>query len=124
LQRHGNTHGLYVNAAAVYYAGASDPAPQGSQIVPTLIVGYEYRLSERTNVNLQSYISKSVYSRKTTDLDELLGEKYQVTLGLRHMRNNVLFTFGVPENLQNVNNTPDIGFQLGVAFIPHIRSGR
>ncbi len=122
LQRQGNVHGLYVNAAAVYYAGASEPAPQESQIVPTLIVGYEYRWTERTNINLQGYISKSVYSHKTTDLDELLSEKYQVTLGLRHMRNNVLYTFGVTENLQNINNTPDIGFQLGVAFIPHIRS--
>ena len=29
-----------------------------------------------------------------------------------------LFTFAITENLQNVNNTPDIGFQLGLAYIP------
>jgi hypothetical protein len=121
LQRHGDRHGLYVNAAAVYYAGARVPAPQSSQIIPTLIVGYEYRLTERTNVNLQGYISKSTYTRSSTDLDELLGEKYQITLGLRHLRNRILYTFGITENLQNINNTPDIGIQLGVAFIPHRR---
>ena len=63
-------------------------------------------------------MSKSTYSSETTDLDELSGPKYQLTLGIRHMRGNFLYTFGVTENLQNVNNTPDIGFQFGVAFIP------
>ena len=48
----------------------------------------------------------------------MLGEKYQLSLGLRHRVNNFLFTFGVTENLQNINNTPDIGFQLGLAWVP------
>jgi hypothetical protein len=120
LQRRGDRHAVYANGALVYYAGASEPAPQEAQVLPTLILGYEYRWSERTNFNLQGYISKSTYSSKTTDLDELSGEKYQVSLGLRHMRNDLLFTFAVTENLQNINNTPDIGFQLGVAFIPRL----
>jgi hypothetical protein len=30
----------------------------------------------------------------------------------------MLVTFGITENLQNINNTPDIGFQLGVAWVP------
>lgn len=122
LQRHGNRHALYANAAAVYYAGAADPAPQESQIVPTVIVGYEYQLTSRTNVNLQGYLSRSVYSDRTTDLDELRGEKYQLTLGFRHRLDNILVSFAVTENLQNINNTPDIGFQLGVAFIPHAKT--
>jgi hypothetical protein len=120
LQRRGNRHAVYANAAAVYYAGASEPAPQESQVIPTVIVGYEYRWSERTNINLQGYLSKSTYSSETTDLEELSGEKYQVTLGFRHMRNDFLFTFAVTENLQNINNTPDIGFLVGVAFIPRL----
>ena len=53
------------------------PAPQDSQVVPTLIFGYEYALTARTNLNLQAYISQSVYTHRQTDLDELLGEKYQ-----------------------------------------------
>jgi hypothetical protein len=118
LQRRGDRHALYVNTAAVYYAGARDPAPQESSVIPTLILGYEYQWTARTNINLQGYISKSAYTSETTDLDELSGEKYQLTLGLRHRLNDYLFSFGVTENLQNINNTPDIGFQLGVAFIP------
>ncbi len=121
VQRRGNRHALYANAAAVYYAGASEPAPQESQVIPTLILGYEYQWSERTNINLQGYVSKSTYSSRTTDLEELSGEKYQLTLGFRHMLSNVLLSFAITENLQNINNTPDIGFQMGIAFIPRMK---
>lgn len=125
LQFRGNTHALYSSLAAVYYAGAAQPVFQESQIIPTVILGYEYRWTERTNINLQAYYSRSTYSDRTTDLDELNGDKYQLTLGFRHLRGSFLYSFGVTENLQNINNTPDIGFQLGVAFIPKLvmRSG-
>jgi Protein of unknown function (DUF3187) len=83
-----------------------------------LIVGYEYQLTPRTNLNLQAYVSTSVYSREQTDLDELLGTKYQYSIGLRHRRNNMIFTFGFTENVQNINNTPDVGLQLGFAYVP------
>lgn len=118
LQRKGQHHAFYVDASAVYYDGASQVTRQDAQIIPTLIVGYERMLTSRTNLNLQGYISKSVYSHDETDLEELLGEKYQLSLGVRHRRNNFLITFGITENLQNINNTPDIGFQLGLAWVP------
>jgi hypothetical protein len=119
LQRPSNHHAIYVDVAAVYYAGADDPAPQDAQIVPTLVVGYEYMLTPRTNLNLQAYVSPSVYGSETTDLDELTGMKYQYSLGVRHRWDNMIFTFGFTENVQNINNTPDIGLQLGFAYVPH-----
>lgn len=119
LQRRGNRHAWYANAAAVYYAGASFPAPQDSQVIPTLIFGYEYAATDNTNLNVQAYISESVYRRAQTDLDELLGQKYQLSIGVRHRYENMLFTFGITENLQNYNNTPDIGFQFGFAYVPN-----
>jgi Protein of unknown function (DUF3187) len=118
LQRFGNRQAFYMNVAATYYAGASAPVPDDSQVIPTLIFGYERQLTSTTNVNLQGYISPSIYSRKQTDLDELLGEKYQLSLGVRHRLRSFLVSFAVTENLQNINNTPDVGFQLGVAYIP------
>jgi len=118
LQRKGQHHAFYVDAAAVYYDGSGEVSLQDQQVIPTLIIGYERVLTSRTNVNLQGYISPSVYSHAETDLDELLGTKYQLSLGLRHRLSNFLVTFGVTENLQNINNTPDIGFQLGLAWLP------
>lgn len=122
IQRRGDHHAWYGNVAAVYYAGADIPVPQEAQVVPTLIFGYEYAMTGSTNLNVQAYISESVYTHRQTDLDELLGEKYQVSIGLRHRSNNMLFTFGITENLQNITNTPDIGFQLGFAYAPKLVS--
>ena len=118
LQVRADRHALYSNLAAVYYAGATQPVFQESQIIPTLILGYEFRWTDRTNINLQGYYSRSAYTERTTALEELNGDKYQLTLGFRHVRGDILYSFGVTENLQNINNTPDIGFQLGIAFIP------
>jgi uncharacterized protein DUF3187 len=119
FQRFGNHHAFYVDLSAVYYDGAAQPAPQDRQVIPTLVFGYERKLTARTNLNLQGYVSTSVYSHDQTDLDELLGVKYQYSIGLRHRTDNVLLSFGFTENLQNLNNTPDIGLQFGVAWIPH-----
>jgi hypothetical protein len=120
LQRRSNRHALYVDLAAVYYAGTTQPAPQQAQVIPTIILGAEYQWTSSTNLVLQGYVSRSTYTSRTTDLDELTGPKYQLTLGLRHMRGSLLYTFGITENLQNLNNTPDIGFQLGLAYIPRL----
>jgi hypothetical protein len=120
LQRTGVRHAFYVNTAAVYYAGVSAPAPQDSQVIPTLILGYEFKWTQRTNLNFQVYASKSVYSDEQTDLDELTGTKYQYSLGLRHRRENWLWTIGFNENVQNINNTPDVGLQVGLAWVPRI----
>jgi hypothetical protein len=118
LQRTGVRHGFYVNTAAVYYAGVTEPAAQDAQVIPTLIVGYEFKWTARTNLNIQAYASRSVYSHRQTNLDELLGTKYQYSIGLRHRREDWLISVGLNENVQNINNTPDVGLQLGLAWIP------
>lgn len=118
FQRFSDHHAWYVDVAAVKYAGAGPPVPQESRLVPTVILGYERRLTDQTNLNLQAYASESVYTHETTDLDELLERKYQLSLGLRHRFRNALLSFAVTENIQNFNNTPDIGFHLGIAYAP------
>jgi hypothetical protein len=59
-----------------------------------------------------------VYSRRDTDLQELLGNKYQMTMGVRHRRDNMVFSFGITENVQNIMNTPDVALQLGMSWRP------
>jgi hypothetical protein len=117
-QWRGARQAFYANASAVYYSGGEFLVQNERQIVPTVVVGYEYALTARTNLNIQGYASTSMYSRSETDLDELLGNKYLITAGFRHRRDNLLISFGLTENMQNINNTPDVGFQLGVAWIP------
>jgi hypothetical protein len=108
----------------VYYSGQESPSIEQEQVIPTIVIGWERQMSARTNLNLQAYASKSVYRRQQTDLDELLSDKFQMSLGVRHRFDCCLATFGITENLQNLNNTPDIGFQLGFAWVPRIKPQR
>jgi hypothetical protein len=118
VQWFGARQAFYANASAVYYTGGEFLVEHETQIVPTLIVGYEYALTPNTNLNIQGYASTSVYSHRDTDLEELLANKYQLTAGFRHRRDNFVVSFGVTENVQNINNTPDIGLQFGVSWTP------
>lgn len=118
LQRYWRRQALYVNLSGVYYAGTGGIVTSDPQVIPTLVLGYEHKLTARTNAILQGYASPSVYSRSDTDLDELTATKYQLSLGVHHRRGAHLFTFAATENMQNINNTPDIGFQLGWAYVP------
>jgi hypothetical protein len=121
LQNFGENHAWYLAGSAVYYAGSPNLAPNDSKIIPTLLVGYERHLTQNTHVILQGYASPSVYSHRDTDLDELLATKYQASLGFYYRIGPGLISFAVTENLQNLNNTPDIGFQLGFALTPALR---
>jgi len=114
----GERQAFYANASAVYYSGGEFLVEHQEQIVPTLIVGYEYALTANTNLNIQGYVSPSIYSRRDTDLVDLLENKYQLTAGFRHRHDDLLISFGITENLQNMNNTPDIGVQLGMTWMP------
>jgi hypothetical protein len=118
LQKFGRNNAWYIAGSAVYYAGSPNFAPNDSEIIPTLLLGYERRFTPNTHVILQAYASPSVYSNRDTDLDELLADKYQASLGIYHRIGYGLLSFAITENLQNLNNTPDIGFQLGFAFSP------
>jgi hypothetical protein len=121
LQNFGDNHAWYLAGSAVYYAGSPNFAPNDSKIIPTLLVGYERQITNNTHVILQGYASPSVYSHRDTDLDELLATKYQASLGFYYRIGAGLISFAVTENLQNLNNTPDIGFQLGFALTPALR---
>jgi hypothetical protein len=122
LQYRGVRNAFYLDLSGVYYAGGDFPVAQRHQVIPTVIVGYEYALTRHTNINLQAYASGSVFSRRETDLEDLREKKYQITAGFRHRISDYLVTFGVTENVQNINNTPDIGFQLGLAWIPGLQA--
>jgi hypothetical protein len=121
VRRLGERNALHVDFAAVYYAGEDLPTRHEAQLVPTLVIGWERKLTARTNVNLQGYASRSVYRNAQTDLDELLKDKFQLSIGLRHRFEHTMVSFGVTENLQNLNNTPDVGFQFGFAWVPNLR---
>jgi hypothetical protein len=108
-------HAIYLSASGVYYAGGG-PAGDESEVIPTVIAGYSYGVTPSTSAILQGYASQSVVRDST--LGELTDDKYQISLGLQTRTPNYLFSFAITENVSNMQNTPDIGVQLGIAYMP------
>ena len=118
LQRISGRNAAYLSFAGVYYAGMDRFVREPSRVLPTLVAGYERRMTARTNLVLQGYVSRSVFQREQTDLSELRGTKIQLSGGFHHRRGPHLYTFALTENTGNINNTPDIGWQMGYSYNP------
>jgi hypothetical protein len=109
-------HAFYISGSGVYYAGGPEIPGLKSEFIPTLIVGYSYGITHHTSVILQGYASESVV--QDTDIEELSANKYQVSLGLQSRSKNFLWSLALTENISNFGNTPDIGAQMGLAYMP------
>lgn len=109
-------HAIYLSGSAVYYAGGPELPGSEKEIIPTAIAGYSYGLTPRTSLILQGYASRSVIQNST--VEELTKEKFQLSLGLQSRGKNVLWSFAITENVTNLENTPDIGVQIGLAYMP------
>lgn len=116
---------FYLTASAVYFRGSdNEVTPDLEEVIPTVVLGWERRLTRHTNLIVQLYSSPSVVADST--LDELTAEKYLASVGLQARRGKWFYRFAVTENLQNFSNTPDVGVTLSVARVafgrPRFRS--
>jgi Protein of unknown function (DUF3187) len=109
-------HAVYLSGSAVYYAGGPEIPGDEEQWLPTFIAGYSFGLTQRTSAILQAYASRSVIQDST--VEELTDDKYQLSIGLQSRRENFLWSLALTENISNFDNTPDVGFQLGIAYMP------
>jgi Protein of unknown function (DUF3187) len=113
-QRFFHRQALYASLGGVFYDNPDENLNE-DLLIPTLIAGYERRLTRRTNAILQLYASRSVV--QNTTVEELTADKYQLTLGLQSWRGNSVWRFGITENIRNFGNTPDIGLIFSVAQV-------
>ena len=118
LQYASGRHGLSASVAAVHTRTSIAGQGQERLTVPTFVAGYEFALYPRTAAILQGSVSRAAFGGGITDLDELRGPKYQYAIGLRHRFKDSSLTLALTENVKNVNNTPDIGLQLGWVWWP------
>jgi hypothetical protein len=114
LQRFFRGHALYLSLADIYYQ-TPDPGLSGDTWIPTLVAGWEARLSRHASFVLQGYVSESTVQE--TPLDELSATKIQATGGVRWFYRGYGLGFGITENIANFDNTPDIGVNLSLARI-------
>lgn len=109
---------FYLTGSAVYFSGSdSSVTPDLKQVIPTVVLGWERRLTRRTNAILQLYMSPSVVREEDSALDELTAEKYLLSLGLQARRGEWFYRFALTENLQNFSNTPDVGLTFSLARV-------
>ncbi len=118
VMRRGHRHAFYGSFAVVGYSGSDGDAQPDARVVPTVVLGFESHLATRVHSILQLYASPSIFDSDDTGLSALTSNKYQLSVGVRYHRGSHLLTFALTENLANMNNTPDVGFQLGWAYRP------
>ena len=116
FQRFLRKQAFYAPASAVYFSGSDNRVtPDLEKVVPTVVLGWERRLTRHTNGILQLYSSPSVVSDST--LDELTAEKYLLSAGLQSHRGGWFYRVALTENLKSFSNTPDIGLTFSVARV-------
>jgi Protein of unknown function (DUF3187) len=113
LQRFFSHQAVYVEVSGIRAGGLDGTNRSDYQFIPTLVVGYEHRVTRRTNAILQFYAGGSEIEQST--LPDLTQEKYQVSLGLQSARGASIYRMAVTENVGHFGNTPDIAFLLSFA---------
>ena len=105
-------------SSAVVRTGGTTPVETSRRWLPSAIVGYERALTRNASLIIQGQAARSPYAPKDTDLLELRRDKYQVAVGLRLRAARAIWSLALTENTQNLDNTPDVGVQLGFALTP------
>jgi len=114
LQRFLRRNAFYLTLSEIYFK-SPDTGLSADLWIPTVIAGWETRLTRHANFIVQGYASKSTVQE--TRLDELSAPKIQATLGIQWRSRGRVLRFGITENLANFDNTPDIGVNLSFGRI-------
>ncbi|HPR64822.1 MAG TPA: DUF3187 family protein [Thermoanaerobaculia bacterium] len=81
----------------------------------SVTLAYGRKLSDSIYLIGQVTRSTSIFSEET---DSELGDtELQISTGVRIQKGTFLYQLAFTENLANFNNTPDIGFHLGICFL-------
>lgn len=115
LQRKFTRQAIYVSTSFVRTDGHVLGVDVASRVVPKLSGAYEFQVGRRTSLIVQLDASESTV--RDTAIDEIKADKYQASLGVRSRRGRLVYGFALTENLENYENTPDIGASLTLAWI-------
>ncbi|HEX6928594.1 MAG TPA: DUF3187 family protein [Gammaproteobacteria bacterium] len=112
VQRQWANDGLYFSFSYVHFGGSDSFGDAARRQIPSLTAAWETRIAPRTSVILQATLARSLFKGETDP--ELSANPYQLSAGIRHQSGAFHYTFALTENVVNFNNTPDIGFHLGI----------
>ncbi|HEX6928797.1 MAG TPA: DUF3187 family protein [Gammaproteobacteria bacterium] len=113
---HGERNSIYVSAALVL-AGRAEPFPEHTRrFAPSLNIAWEHRLAQNLNLVLQLNGARSLFENGADA--ELTANVFQASVGLRQRHGEFVWSYALTENLVNFNNTADLGFHVGFAWLP------
>jgi hypothetical protein len=114
LQYQKGIHGYYASLSYIWVA--DEPFFPDVSDTPTLMLGFERRLSDSmTSVLLQGTWSQSTI--RGVERSDLTKARMQVSLGLRRQIGRFSTSIALTENIVHLNNTPDVGLHVGMAWI-------
>lgn len=105
----------YVNLAAVRVGNANPFPDRTREVIPSLNIAWEHRAFEKTNLIVQLNVQQSLFS--DTGNNELSEDLIQASIGLRHRAGDFVWSYALTENLFTFNNTADLGFHVGFAWV-------
>jgi len=105
---------LYFSGSYVWL-GDFDLADFSPSDVPSATLAYTYRFTDTLTGVVQGLVSRSIFANETSS--DLSSIEYQFSFGLRYRYQNALISFALTENIANYQNTPDIGFHIGVCYV-------
>jgi hypothetical protein len=100
------------------YAAFDSPG-DGGLLDP--VIGVRYTTTsgdDRWRESFESAIKIPLAKRNAALSTGRTDYRAQLSGGIHHRRGAHLFTFALTENTGNINNTPDIGWQVGYSFNP------
>jgi hypothetical protein len=104
---------FYLDLSAVRFGSVPDRRVDRRGLA-SFVAAYELGLTRRTSAVAQVYTSPSVFRR--TQVAELRQRRYQVLAGLRSRRGPLTWNLSFIENVIHLENTPDVGAQLGISW--------
>ena len=113
LQYQKGIHGYYASLSYIWVA--DEPFFPEVSDTPTLMLGFERRLSGTTALLLQGTWSQSTI--REVEQSDLTKARMQVSIGLRRQVGRVSTSIALTENIIHLNNTPDVGLHFGIGWI-------
>lgn len=114
LQRQAGPHGIYFSFSHVRVGTPDHFTDSVRRSVPSATAAYEYALGRDSSVIAQFTAARSTFAdgpdRGLTD------NEYQASLGWRRTWDHFYLTLALTENVFTFNNTPDIGFHVGLGW--------
>jgi hypothetical protein len=122
LQGKFRRQGVYFSGSLVRTDGQVFGVQLAPRVVPTIVTAYEVALTKRTSFIGQIYVSQSTV--RDSQIDEIRADKYQVSVGFRSHRAGLSYGFALTENVENFENTPDVGVTFSLSWLtPGVKKG-